>query len=78
MTSVQTSWQRIEAWLHTHAPALLEQLLPGVSDEDLAQAEALMGGLTPQKTSKPPTVATTAGAPPTCSSAITFCIHLLT
>lgn len=46
MTSVQTSWQRIEAWLHANAPALLEQLPPGVSDEELAQAEALMGGLT--------------------------------
>src|SRR5579862_9494958 len=46
MTSVETSWQRIEAWLQAHAPTLAEQLPPGVSDEELAQAEAEMGGLT--------------------------------
>lgn len=45
MASVQNSLQRIEAWLYTHAPALLERLPSGVSDEDFAQAEAAMGGL---------------------------------
>lgn len=46
MTSIQTSLQRIEAWLHAHAPTLWAQLPPGASDKDLAQAEALLGGLT--------------------------------
>jgi cell wall assembly regulator SMI1 len=46
MTTIQNDMQRIETWLHTHAPALLEHLPAGASDEDLAQAEAMMGGLT--------------------------------
>jgi SMI1/KNR4 family protein SUKH-1 len=46
MTSVQTSLQRIEAWLYAHAPTLWEQLPPGASDEDLARVEAVMDGIT--------------------------------
>jgi cell wall assembly regulator SMI1 len=46
MSSVQNSFQRIEAWLRTHTPTLFSQLPTGVSDEDLEEAEAAMGGLT--------------------------------
>src|ERR1700680_1369099 len=39
MTSLQTSLQRIEAWLHAHAPTLLGQLPPGASEKDLRSEE---------------------------------------
>src|SRR5262245_40931883 len=36
-------WSRIEAWLRTHAPVLLESLEPGASAEQLDQAERELG-----------------------------------
>ena len=36
-------WQRIEAWLRTHAPEVLEDLHPGASEEQVRAAEQELG-----------------------------------
>ncbi len=48
MDSMTALWQRIEQWLATHAPKILENFNPGASEEDLAQAEAAPGVTFPE------------------------------
>lgn len=48
MESMTLLWQRIERWLATHAPDLLDDLNPGASEEELAQAEATLGVALPE------------------------------
>jgi cell wall assembly regulator SMI1 len=43
MQSITDLWQRIDQWLATHAPRILEELNPGASEADLAEAEAALG-----------------------------------
>jgi cell wall assembly regulator SMI1 len=40
---VSSSWQRIDAWLATHAPASLALLNPPVTEEDLESAQRVVG-----------------------------------
>ncbi|MEV8312377.1 SMI1/KNR4 family protein [Streptomyces flavidovirens] len=40
---VTAAWERIEKWLHAHAPASAALLRPAASDADIAAAEAAMG-----------------------------------
>jgi cell wall assembly regulator SMI1 len=48
MQSVIDLWQRIDQWLATHAPRVLEQLNPGASEADIAKAEATLGFALPE------------------------------
>lgn len=43
MTTMRELWDRLEAWLAANAPTLLETLQPGATEEQIAQAEALLG-----------------------------------
>lgn len=40
---MQTVWRRIDSWLATHAPQVMESLHSGATDEEIAQAEAFLG-----------------------------------
>jgi cell wall assembly regulator SMI1 len=48
MESMTLLWQRIERWLATHAPHILDRFNPGVSEEELAQTEAALGVTFPE------------------------------
>lgn len=48
MQSITDLWQRIDQWLATHAPRILEELNPGASETDLAEAEAALGFALPE------------------------------
>ncbi len=48
MQSVIDLWQRIDQWLATHAPRILEELKPGASEVDLVEAEATLGFALPE------------------------------
>lgn len=41
--SVADTWKRIDAWLKTHNPKLAKALNKGVTDKEIAQAEAKLG-----------------------------------
>jgi cell wall assembly regulator SMI1 len=41
-------WNRIESWLTAHAPELLERLLPGATEAELARFEAALGVHVPE------------------------------
>lgn len=41
-------WRRIESWLEARAPELLERLLPGASEADLARFEQQLGRRIPE------------------------------
>src|SRR5258708_9816419 len=43
MDSVTELWQRIDTWLHTFAPTRAAHFGPGVTPEELAEAEAMLG-----------------------------------
>ena len=36
-------WARIENWLSTNAPEMIDELLPGASDQEIYQAEKSLG-----------------------------------
>ncbi|MBO0514791.1 SMI1/KNR4 family protein [Streptomyces beijiangensis] len=40
---VTDAWRRIASWLRQHAPATLEELLPGASEEEIAALEQALG-----------------------------------
>ncbi|SRR5258708_25640677 len=40
---MQTTWKRIESWLAANAPKILNDLLPGATDEQFRSAEKLLG-----------------------------------
>lgn len=42
MTDIQTSWERISAWLLVHAPKVYVSLRPGASEENIAAAETAL------------------------------------
>ncbi|GHO54544.1 hypothetical protein KSB_30190 [Ktedonobacter robiniae] len=48
MYTMQAIWGRIEAWLSNYAPELLENLLPGVDDDDIQEIEAELGYMFPE------------------------------
>lgn len=48
METMTLLWQRIEHWLTAHAPDLLDDLPPGVSEEELVQVEAALGVKLPE------------------------------
>lgn len=39
---MQDLWRRLEAWLRANAPALVETLQPGATEEQITQAEAVL------------------------------------
>ncbi len=39
MDTVTTLWQRIDSWMRTFAPTRAADLLPGVTPEELEEAE---------------------------------------
>ena len=43
MDTIEVVWSRIETWLARYAPIILSKLQPGATDEELRQAEAVMG-----------------------------------
>jgi cell wall assembly regulator SMI1 len=43
MDSIAQSWRRIDTWLQTFAPARATQFLAGLTAEELAEAEAVLG-----------------------------------
>jgi cell wall assembly regulator SMI1 len=43
MDSIERLWGRIETWLTIHAPDILDNLLPGVDDDDIQEIEAELG-----------------------------------
>ena len=49
MDSVLESWQRIDDWLEVHAPQVWKGLQPGVSKEEMHQAESIMGVTFPEE-----------------------------
>lgn len=48
MQTVIAAWQRIDLWLATHAPRVFDQLNPGASEADIAEAEATLGFALPE------------------------------
>ncbi|MFF3264323.1 hypothetical protein ACFYWO_34790 [Streptomyces sp. NPDC002932] len=40
---VVDAWQRIESWLHQHAPATLARLRPGASEAEIAALQKTLG-----------------------------------
>lgn len=48
MDPIAVIWDRIETWLQGHAPAIVQRLPPGVTEEALRQAEATMGLTLPE------------------------------
>lgn len=49
METMKAVWNRIDTWLDRHAPAILSKLQPGATDEELRQAEAVIGIELPQE-----------------------------
>ncbi|HEY7348277.1 MAG TPA: SMI1/KNR4 family protein [Ktedonobacterales bacterium] len=43
MQTMEEVWKRIEVWLATHASHILGYLQPGATDEEIRQAEVVMG-----------------------------------
>ncbi|GHO78778.1 hypothetical protein KSD_65490 [Ktedonobacter sp. SOSP1-85] len=43
MYTMQTIWNRIEGWLKIYAPEALDNLLPGVDDDDIQEIEVELG-----------------------------------
>lgn len=48
MDTIHFQWQRIETWLRTHAPHAWQMLLPGVSEQEIQQAEIIMTAVLPE------------------------------
>lgn len=44
MTDIETTWQRVEAWLAQNAPQVVQGLAPGATDEQITIAERTLGG----------------------------------
>ena len=49
MDSIERLWKRIEAWLASHAPAVLNKLQPGASAQAIRQAEQALGMALPEE-----------------------------
>jgi cell wall assembly regulator SMI1 len=45
MDSIDRLWERIENWLAANAPDIARALKPGITDEEIREIEAGMGGL---------------------------------
>jgi|SRR5581483_608276 len=43
MDTIAEAWRRIDRWFETFAPAYAHTFLPGVTDKELAEAEAILG-----------------------------------
>lgn len=43
MQTMQAIWDRIEAWLTIHAPEVMDNLLPGVDEDDIRDIETELG-----------------------------------